>query len=385
MIRGSKTFTVVQLLQELYIREERLLVTASTHQAVDNVLRKWVKEFPIADADDPHGTIIRLGDIDSVDEDCRCWTVDMHPSMKDVRNVYQASRMQKKLISKCQVIFSTATGAGLGMLRQHGIDFDTVLVDEAGQLSSANTRVASCKAQRRVVLIGDHKQLRATVHENSKKLYFEESLFEKLHRSNCPCVMLDTQYRMHPSLIQFSSEQFYDGKICSAESVKELQPFTCFPFSGKHHAVWVDVVKGREKRVGTSFSNEEEAKLIFQYVLNLIQKEECEAKDIGVITGYSAQVSCIKDYLERNTATKSSVKVSTVDGFQGQERQVILFSATRTGHHIGFLRDRQRMNVMLTRAKRGLVVLGRMDTLRIDPVWKEWISKTSPAIGGQDN
>lgn len=366
----GKSFTVIQLLRELMARGERILVTASTHQAVDNILRTWAEHYT---SEFQGCVVLRLGDFDQVESSCKQWTLDFHPLMKNKTTVYQVSKESKKLVKEAKVIFSTATGAGLGLLRKD-FAFDTVLVDEAGQLTSANTRVATSKALNRIVLIGDHQQLRATTHEKARELGFDKSMFERLREKDYPCVMLDVQYRMHPSLIKFSSDKFYNGKIKSSESTLGLKALKSAPWMGKSHAVWVDADQGREQRDGTSYSNIKEAELILKFIRALIDSNECSPSDIGVITGYSAQKECIKRLVSRYSTTKG-VAVRTVDGFQGQERRVIFFSAVRTERQVGFLKDYHRMNVMFTRSKQGLAVVGRKTTLELDPLWKEWIQK----------
>ena len=179
---------------------------------------------------------------------------------------------------------------------------------------------------------------------------------------------------MHPSLITFSSEKFYDGKVQSDNDMKQIQAPLARPWSRKHHAVFVDMKHGRERRKGSSYDNQEEAEAIVKYVQELLDSKERTAGEIGVITGYAAQVSCIERRLSALQVTKG-VSVRTVDGFQGQERQVIFFSAVRTEQNVGFLKDHNRMNVMFTRAKQGLAVVGRRGTLVRDPLWKEWLER----------
>jgi AAA domain len=362
----GKSFTTVQLLRELLARGERILVTASTHQAVDNILRIWADNYA---SELLQGSVLRWGELDQVDSACQQWTIDFHPLMKN-NTSYQKFNDARKLVKGARVIFSTATGAGLGCLKKGA--FDTVLVDEAGQLTSANTRVATSRAQKRVVLIGDHQQLRAMTHGKAQDLGFHKSMFERLREKDYPCVMLDVQYRMHPSLVKYSSDKFYNGKIKSSESTLGITVLDSRPWNSMSHVGWVDVDQGREQRDGTSYSNLEEAELILKFIHELTFSKECSPEEIGVITGYSAQKRCIQRLLGR---TCKGVAVRTVDDFQGQERRVIFFSAVRTEKNVGFLKDYHRMNVMFTRSMQGLVVVGRRATLELDPLWKDWIQK----------
>ena len=364
----GKSSTVVGLILALLAREERILVSATTHQAVDNILSKLISELHKLNREDVESLIVRVGESGQVEPSLQRFLPEYHESLKENDEKCKQKEM-KKIITTARVVFSTATGSGVGLLRQDN-EFNTVIVDEAGQLTSCNTRVATCKARTRFVLIGDDKQLQATVHESSKEFGFQESLFERLKNdSNIPCVMLNTQYRMHPSLMKFSFLKFYDDKVRTDHSLESVALIKEAPWCGTHYLAFVDV-DGEEKRIGTTWSNHVEAEEVVNIVSRLLDSKNLEPKDIGVITGYSGQVQCIQNRL-KNT----QIDVRSVDGFQGQERTIILFSAVRCRSNLGFLKDHRRLNVMWTRAKRGLVVIGRKDTLQRDSLWMEWLSQ----------
>jgi hypothetical protein len=370
----GKTHTVAILIKQLLELDpdHRMLVTASTHQAVDNIIYGCEK---VLDPSQLKNVIRIAGDREKVAPHSHKYLLEAHPEMQQSR--YFSSSLTRRILNRSNLIFATATAGGIGVLKNQEA-FDTVIVDEAGQLTYCNTLVAACKSTKRLVLIGDDKQLPATVHEDSKVWKFQESMFERLRRtmldvSNC-LVMLNVQYRMHPTLIRFSSSMFYNNGIQSFDALSSVKPFSVPPWNSQNHVCFVptDLKTCRETRVlGTSFANEGEAKMVVEIVKRLLESKEVKQEDIGIITGYTGQLQKIKDVLS-SQGLSSAVSVRTVDGFQGQERQAIIFSAVRSGDYIGFLKDDRRLNVMLTRAKRGLLVVGRKETLMLHATWKSW-------------
>ncbi|KAJ1566164.1 hypothetical protein HK096_004058 [Nowakowskiella sp. JEL0078] len=318
----GKTHTILALLKELIKKKERILVTASTHQAVDNILLK----------------------------------LDQDPGDVDLPRVHRFSDKERVTPSLLKYVLETDP-------------------QSPGQLTHCNTLIAVVKAKTRYVLVGDDKQLQATVHEFSKNFNFQRSLFENLKdEKSVPCEMLNIQHRMHPSLIKFSSSMFYDDKINSAPDVIEIPPFKTYPWESKKYSAFIGT-DGRETRVfGTSYKNETQSQIIINVIKNLIDSGEVVASEIGVLSGYKGQVECITSMLKvTKIAGKEKIDVRSVDGFQGQEREVIIFSAVRSNFSLGFLKDHRRMNVMLTRAKRGLLVVGHKETLLKDERWKKWL------------
>jgi superfamily I DNA and/or RNA helicase len=196
--------------------------------------------------------------------------------------------------------------------------------------------------------------------------------------------MLNVQHRMHPSLMAFSAAEFYGSRVESAPHLVCVRPPACPPWSASRHLAFVDTCGDAERRVGCSYANSEEARRIAGIVHDLLSAaadsssdDRFAAGDICVLTGYAAQVKCLASALASRGI--HGVLVGTVDGFQGQERPVILFSCVRSNDHgrLGFLADHRRLNVMLTRAKRGLVVVGCRSLLETDPLWKRWLDSMS--------
>lgn len=215
------------------------------------------------------------------------------------------------------------------------------------------------------------------------------SLFESLQEMGVPSVMLNTQYRMHPGIAAFPSKQFYQGELRDAEAVKTLRPPAGFDWpvgdGGKILPVAFVPTTGFDEQVtldGTSKSNPEEAKAVMHALRNLIDAGELKPEHIGIVTPYRGQ----KELIQKLIASEEQfggVEVNTVDGYQGREKEMIVFSSVRANEDgkVGFLADWRRLNVALTRAKRGVVVFGSLTTLRNDPVWNSWIDHVV-ATGG---
>ncbi|CAG2211860.1 unnamed protein product [Mytilus edulis] len=228
--------------------------------------------------------------------------------------------------------------------------------------------------------------------------YLSNTLFHRLNRCNeVPSITLDTQYRMHPELLKFPSREFYDNQLLSHESVK------CFP-----HFVfkWPDWTKpicfidstGYENSIGSSYNNDDEAIVINNVIETLLRVsdkdvdgvskkyegriEALSIKQITILTFYQGQVKCIKDKLKVR-----GVRVNTVDGYQGCENDVIVVSTVRSNKQgtLGFSNDRSRLNVLLTRARFGLIVVGNSETLKKSEIWTRWFhTYNAPIISSQE-
>ncbi|CAM9371654.1 unnamed protein product, partial [Scytosiphon promiscuus] len=364
----------------------------------------------------------------------------------------ERTRIRRSLISNAQVVCATLSGCGSGPLVEavslSGKGFDTVIVDEACQATELSTLIPLCLGCKRLILVGDPRQLPATViSQRAARLNLEISLFERLERAGHPVHMLTVQYRMHPEIRAFPSERFYEGRLTDAPCVRERadqganakgsssksssttssQPSSppdarasplalpppplgpCFP-----PFLLVDVSTGSERRVGNSYQNPLEASFVAAFLSRLVTYGLREGRglkgtgggggegngvvSVGVITPYRGQVHRIRQELEGSRRLKGGiedggvdVEVSTVDGFQGKEVDIVLFSCVRApppsynaaghgtfdgrrggggGGGIGFLADRRRMNVAITRAKRSLIVLGNARRLSSDSTWK---------------
>ena len=198
-------------------------------------------------------------------------------------------------------------------------------------------------------------------------------LFSRLRQVGLPVRMLDIQYRMHPSIGLFPSTQFYDGRLRSGLSEEERKAPSGFNWPNKNMpiAFLSTPNSAEEMSKASSKQNDFEARQVCEVVRDLLKAGDVTSEGIGVITPYRAQLKLISDKIK----TLENVSVRTVDGFQGQERDVIVFSAVRCNEHgfVGFLDDGKRMNVLLTRARSGMIVIGNKQTLEKCDLWRKWI------------
>lgn len=185
--------------------------------------------------------------------------------------------------------------------------------------------------------------------------------------------MLNVQYRMHPTIAFFASSHFYDGRLNNGVSDEERRAPMGFnwPNENKPVAFLKTPDFAQESSKASSKLNGFEARQVYEVVRDLLKEGDMTNNEVGVITPYRAQLKLIADKIKEF----ENVSVRTVDGFQGQERDVIVFSAVRCNEHgfVGFLDDEKRMNVLLTRARRGMIVIGNKKTLGKCALWKEWI------------
>ncbi|KAI0687606.1 P-loop containing nucleoside triphosphate hydrolase protein [Cytidiella melzeri] len=279
------------------------------------------------------------------------------------------------------------------------VDFPIVLVDEASMSTEPATLVPLMKGSKHVALIGDHKQLPPVIaSKEAQDAGFGISLFERLaEESFLPSIMLDIQYRMHPKISRFPSHEFYgksvrDGTI---DALGVISPALMPPHSvfmsdemnaqgetvSRPSVVFLDHV-GNESMKDRSRVNWNEANIVCSLVEDLLLRNPgMRGSDIGIIAPYVAQISLLTRLFTIDPKYKArfeavlgpqrifdllDIEIKTVDGFEGREKDIIIFSTVRNNAwgHIGFLADRRRLNVGLTRAKRGLFIVGSLKTLK---------------------
>ena len=242
-----------------------------------------------------------------------------------------------------------------------------ILVDEAAQATEPMTVIPFqlADADTHVVLVGDHMQLAPTV--LSKAAEFQglgTSMFERLIRvGGVDSCMLTRQYRMHDSICSWPSREFYMGKLLSDSSVGARDEVKGFPWPPGSRLAFVNIKGSEELDETRSVSNRDEARLATAVVKRLVEAGSVGAGDIGVITPYDAQTTLIKSMLREEWL--GDVQAANIDAFQGREHEVIVLSFARSNSdgRLGHVDDGRRLNVALTRAKRGLVVIGDKDTL----------------------
>lgn len=304
---------------------------------------------------------------------------DMNRNWKEVRQIEQ--RIIDDVLDGAEVVASTCIGAGHDLLG--GRRFPHLLIDEATQATEPASLVPIIRQARQLVLVGDHKQLPATVTSlRAERGGLNRSLFERLIQAGLSSHMLDTQYRMHPTLRDFPSGRFYDGQLLDGVSAEERPAPAGFMWPDWDGPVAFIPIDGVEQvdTEGASKSNLDEAARVVTLVQELLVPADLTTRDIGIITPYNGQVRLLDDLFEsaggRGKGDRyEGLEIKSIDGYQGREKEVIIFSAVRANERgeVGFLADRRRLNVALTRAKRGLIVLGHMPTLRHDANWAAWL------------
>lgn len=282
-------------------------------------------------------------------------------------------RMLSDVLGEAEVICTTLVGCGAPVLSE--LQFDLVLVDEASQATEPRALIALGKLSQkgRVVLIGDQQQLAPTcVSQKAKDAGLGKSLFCRLvSQEALQPVMLNVQFRMHPLLRQWPSQAFYKGQLCDGVDASERLPPPGLPWGAAGGLLFVESFGQEEPSLdGDSKMNRGECELA-QQVMVCLRRAAVPVKDIGVISAYRGQT----EELRKRLRAWPELEVKTIDGFQGREKPIIIFSCVRSnpGGQLGFLADHRRLNVALTRAQRGLVVIGNPLTLQHDGMWCQWL------------
>ncbi|KAI8908132.1 P-loop containing nucleoside triphosphate hydrolase protein, partial [Powellomyces hirtus] len=291
-------------------------------------------------------------------------------------------QLKRKLLLEADVILTTLSGAGSDVLGDlPDLTFPTVIVDEAAQSVELSTIIPLRYGAKKCVLVGDPQQLPPTVLSQVGQGHrYEQSLFQRI-MNNSPDVthLLSISYRMHPQISSYVSRAFYGGKLQDAPGMSDISkaPWHSDPLYPPYQLV--DMHSGREQTGrGHSYYNSDEARLCADLVETLClryPKYNFVGK-IGVITFYKKQVREIKNALIRRGWSREvlqNLDVNTVDGFQGQEKEIIILSCVRANRQVGFISDVRRMNVAMSRAKYSLIVLGNVDTLQTHRVWRHLV------------
>ena len=399
----GKTTTLVEAIFETLRRESQVLVCAQSNMAVD-----WISEKLV----DRGINVLRIGNPTRVNDKMLSFTYERrfeahpdYPQLWSIRKTIRELRQQRKhadswhqkmdrlksratelelrirssLFGEARVIASTLTGAANRVLE--GEKYSTLFIDEAAQALEAACWIAIRKAGR-VILAGDHCQLPPTVKSiMALKGGLGKTLMERIVENKPETVtLLKMQYRMNEQIMKFSSEWFYHGMVESAPTVSHRGILDY-----DTPMMWIDTAEcdGKEEFVGENFGriNHAEAELTLQTLqqyLEKIGKQRIleESIDVGIISPYRAQVQLLRKELRKREffrPYRHLLTVNTVDGFQGQERDIILISLVRSndGGDIGFLRDLRRMNVAITRARMKLIILGSSETMTSHPFYKK--------------
>ncbi|KAG7605774.1 putative P-loop containing nucleoside triphosphate hydrolase, DNA2/NAM7 helicase, AAA [Arabidopsis thaliana] len=310
------------------------------------------------------------------------------PKRFEIPDMLENEDIRKFCLQNADIILCTASGAAEMNVERTG-NVELLVVDEAAQLKECESVAAlQLPGLRHAILIGDEFQLPAMVHnEMCEKAKFGRSLFERLVLLGHNKHLLDVQYRMHPSISRFPNKEFYGGRIKDAENVKESiyqkrflkgNMFGSFSF--------INVGRGKEEfGDGHSPKNMVEVAVISEIISNLY-KVSCERRmkvSVGVVSPYKGQMRAIQEKIGDKYSSllgqQFTLNVRSVDGFQGGEEDIIIISTVRSNGNgkVGFLNNRQRANVALTRARHCLWVIGNETTLALSgSIWATLISES---------
>ncbi|CAN8232745.1 unnamed protein product [Cochlearia groenlandica] len=310
------------------------------------------------------------------------------PKRFEIPELLDNEETKKFCLQNASIILCTASGAAdMNAVRTGPIDL--LVVDEAAQLKECES-VASLQlfGLKHAVLIGDEYQLPAMVHSDvCEKAKFGRSLFERLVFLGHDKHLLDVQYRMHPLISRFPNIEFYDGRIKDAEIVKQSMYQKRFLEGNMFGSLsFINVGRGSEEfGDGHSPKNMVEVAVILEILANLfkVSRERSIKMSVGVVSPYKGQVRAIQDKMGDKYTSLSdqlfTLNVRSVDGFQGGEEDIIIISTVRSNGDgkVGFLSNRQRANVALTRAKHCLWVIGNETTLALSgSIWSKLINET---------
>lgn len=401
----GKTTTLVEAIYETLRRENQVLVCAQSNMAVD-----WISER----LTDRGVNVLRIGNPTKVNDKMLSFTYERrfadhpdYPQLWSIRETIRKLRQNRnrrrdesfhqkierlksrateleirinaQLFGEARVIASTLTGSANRLLA--GQKYGTLFIDEAAQALEAACWIAIRRASR-VILAGDHCQLPPTVKSIAAlRGGLGTTLMERIVKQKPETVtLLKTQYRMNEQIMRFSSDWFYGGMVEAAPQIKYRGILDL-----DNPMTWIDTSEtdGREEFVGENFGriNRAEAEL----TLNVLEKYFTkigktrileERIDTGIISPYRAQVQLLRKMIRKKEFFKpyrSLISVNTVDGFQGQERDIIVISLVRANAdgQIGFLSDLRRMNVAITRARMKLIITGDVPTMTRHPFYRK--------------
>lgn len=397
----GKTTTLVEAVDILSKREPSILVTAPSNTAVDLLTERLAKKGL---------TVVRIGNISRVDEDIVRHSLEVqvadHPESKNIKKIKQeaeenrrkANRYKRKfgraeylekkrllqeaselnawankledrlidqIIDNAQVVLCTLVGANSKVLG--GRKFRTVFIDEAAQALEPASWIPILKSSR-VVLVGDPFQLPPTVKSmEAQRGGFNITLIEKaIARWDHVC-LLNVQYRMNSQIMEFSNQQFYNGELKAASEVEHHK----LNIQDDAPVVFIDTAGcGFDEKIQPNYRskyNPDEFHILCEHLYQLVDSfPKGELPSIALISPYKEQVTYMKAAMAEDAKLMElPITINTIDGFQGQEKDVIYISLVRSNakSEIGFLKDYRRMNVAMTRARKKLVIVGDSATI----------------------
>ena len=296
---------------------------------------------------------------------------------------FDRRRAKLKILANSDIICSTLSGAAHDVLSSLGIKFDTVIIDEACQCTELSSIIPLRYGCKRCIMVGDPNQLPPTVLSGAASNFkYNQSLFVRMEKNSTP-YLLNVQYRMHPEVSRFPSREFYKGLLKDGPGTEELNKR---PWHSIQHLApyrFFDIVSGRqEQNIKTmSYTNSEEVRIALELVDYLFKNFEDKVDftgKLGIISPYREQMQKLRKEFTRyfGSSIGKYIDFNTIDGFQGQEKEIIIISCVRvddTKTGVGFLKDFRRMNVAFTRAKTSMWILGHRQSLYKNKLWRNLI------------
>ncbi|KAJ5916148.1 hypothetical protein N7504_000163 [Penicillium tannophilum] len=433
----GKTHTLIELIMQFVQRNKRILVCGPSNVSVDNIVERLaLKKVPVVRIGHParllpsvleHSleVLTQTSDAASIVKDVRKEMDEKQASIRKTKSgrerrvIYddlkhlrkefreRESKCVDNLVRESSVVLATLHGAGGHQLKNQ--KFDVVIIDEASQALEAQCWISLMSAEK-VVLAGDHLQLPPTVKSTNQKskdapkkdapddkeilkgFSLERTLFDRLLALHGTGIkrMLTTQYRMHDKIMRFPSDELYESKLMAADAVKARllvdlpyevrgtddtqEPLVFWDTQGGDFPEKTEdaEVSKKETLLGESKSNEMEALVVARHVDNLVDAG-VRPEDIAVITPYNGQRALLSQMLREKYP---GLELGSVDGFQGREKEAVVVSLVRSNeeHEVGFLGEKRRLNVAMTRPKRHLCICGDSDTIsRGSSFLKHWM------------
>jgi regulator of nonsense transcripts 1 len=289
---------------------------------------------------------------------------------------YLRAQAEKEILQAADVICTTCVGAGDPRLAN--LRFRQLLIDESTQAMEAECFIPIVLGVKQLVLVGDHCQLGPVVLcKKAAKAGLTQSLFERLVLLGHRPFRLQVQYRMHPSLSEFPSNIFYEGTLQNGVAdIERVLPHIDHIWPNPSRPMYFLINNGNEEMAGsgTSFLNRTEASAV-EKIVTMMLKAGMRPEQIGVVTPYEGQRSYVVNHMQKAGVLRSDlykeIEVASVDSFQGREKDIIIVSCVRSNAQqgIGFLRDPRRLNVALTRARYGVIIIGNARLLARNPLW----------------
>ncbi|ODV73193.1 ATP-dependent 5'-3' DNA helicase HCS1 [Cyberlindnera jadinii NRRL Y-1542] len=438
----GKTYTLIETIRQLVDRGERVLVCGSSNISVDTILERLNGKLPgdqllrighparllsanlqhcldIVAATNDGGQLVN--DIKKEIDDTTK-KIKKTKSYREKKSIWNEVKMLKKelrererkvtdeLILQAKVVLCTLHGSSsrelLNVYSTHVGKkvFDTIIIDEVSQALEPQCwipLVSHLKSNvHRLILAGDNQQLPPTIKidtDDNVKRVLETTIFDRLvtHYGDAFKNLLEVQYRMNDKIMQFSSQTFYNSRLKADHSVHDILLYDLDNVEKTHETesplIWYDTQGGefperdsseQGELLNSSKFNEMEAYVV-QFHINRLLEAGVKPSHIGVIAPYNAQVSLLKGMIHKDNP---DIEISTVDGFQGREKEVIVLTLVRSNDkgEVGFLADKRRLNVAMTRPKRQLCVIGDMETIsrgsKFLHDWTSWSEDNSDVI-----